>query len=287
MSRLPIVVLCAAALIAGCAARPDVSTVASGRFVDVHGAKSWVETEGHGPPIVFLHGGVVFFDNSFAAQRAFFAGTRTVIGIDRVGHGHSPDDGQPFSYQRMADETATVIEALGVGPVDVVGHSDGGDIGLLLARDHPALVRRLVVSGANLRAGLPPDELARREGFTDAQIAERLDAIERFIPPRFKSDYEAVSPDGASHWRPFLEKSYRLWLTPVVIEPSALRSIAAPVLVIAGDHDFSSIEETTEIFRGLPKGELLIVPGVGHDTFGDRAALMNLAIREFLDRPGR
>lgn len=286
MSRAPIVVLLAAALLAGCAARPD-ATPTAGRFVDVHGARSWVEIEGHGPPLVFLHGGLVFYDNTFAAQRASFAATRTVIGIDRIGHGHSPDDGQPFTYQRMADETAIVIAALGVGRVDVVGHSDGGDIALLLARDHPALVRRVVVSGANLRAGLPSAELERRTGLSAAQLAERLDAVERFLPPRIRTDYEAVSPDGAAHWRPFLEKSYRLWLTPVVIDTAGLKSIAAPVLVIAGDHDFASLEETTEMFRGLPKGELLIEPGVGHDTFGDRPALTDLAIREFLDRPDR
>ncbi len=94
-----------------------------------------------------------------------------------------------------------------------------------------------------------------------------------------------MSPDGASHWSAFLIESYRLWLTPVVIEPSALKTIDAPVLVMAGDHDFASIEETAEIFRGLPHGQLLIVPGAGHDTLGARPALANAAIDAFLSEP--
>jgi pimeloyl-ACP methyl ester carboxylesterase len=49
----------------------------------------------------------------------------------------------------MAEDTAAVIEQLGLGLVDIAGHSGGGNIGLLLARDHPQLVRRLVISGAN------------------------------------------------------------------------------------------------------------------------------------------
>ena len=55
------------------------------------------------------------------------------------------------------------------------------------------------------------------------------------------------------------------------------------MLVIADDHDFASVEDTTEIFRGLPNGQLLIVPAAGHGTFRDRPALMNLAVREFLE----
>jgi len=46
----------------------------------------------------------------------------------------------------MADDAAAVVEQLGLGPVDVVGHSDGGNVALLLARDHPQLVRRVVIS---------------------------------------------------------------------------------------------------------------------------------------------
>jgi pimeloyl-ACP methyl ester carboxylesterase len=263
----------------------DQAASATARFVSVHGQKIHVEIEGSGPPLVFLHGGLLFFDNSFAAQRAYFASSRTVIGIDRVGHGHSPDDGKPFSYQQMADDTAAVIEQLGLGPVDVIGWSDGGNVGLLLAHDHPDLVRRLVITGANLTPGLPADELERRVHWSDAQVAEKLKVFETRLPPRFKAEYQAVAPDGPAHWQVLLMKSYRLWLTPVVIAPAALKTITAPVLVVAGDHDFTSIEETAEIFRGLPHGQLLIVPGTGHGTFEDRPAFMNLAVREFLDAP--
>ena len=82
-----------------------------------------------------------------------------------------------------------------------------------------------------------------------------------------------------------LAKSYRLWLTPVVMNAADLAAIQAPVLVIAGDKDFSSIEETTEIYRGLRNGQLFIVPGTGHGTFASAADLVNLAVLRFLDAP--
>ena len=271
-----------AAALSASAASPVASTQA---LVEIRGSKLYVETFGSGVPIVFLHGGIHHFDNSFANQRDDFVATRKVIGIDQRGHGHSPDDARPFSYEAMAEDTAAVIRNLGIGPVDVVGHSDGANVGLKLARAHPELVRRLVISGANLRPGLPPEELRRRANWSPEQMAEFLVKFEQKIPPSFRTDYEAVAPEGSDHWNAFLAKSYRLWLTPVVIDAADLKAIRAPVLVIAGDKDFSSLEETAEIYRGLSIAQLFIVPGAGHGTFSERPELVDLAIRQFLDMP--
>ena len=254
-------------------------------LVEVRGSKLYVQISGNGSPVLFLHGGLHHFDNSFAKQRDAFGLTHTVIGIDQRGHGHSPDDERPFSYQDMADDTAEVIRVLRLGAVDVVGHSDGGNVALKLARTHPELVRRIVISGANLRPSLPPDELQARQRWSTKQMDEFLAKLDRRLPPSFRPEYEAVTPDGADHWSIVLAKSYRLWLTPVVMESADLAAIEAPVLVIAGDKDFSSIEETAEIYRGLRKAQLLIVPGAGHGTFSDKPELVNLAIRQFLDAP--
>lgn len=57
------------------------------------------------------------------------------------------------------------------------------------------------------------------------------------------------------------------------------------MLVIAGDKDFTSLEETADIYRGLRNAQLLIVPGTGHGAFSEKSELINLAIRQFLDAP--
>jgi pimeloyl-ACP methyl ester carboxylesterase len=250
----------------------------------VNGAKLYTESFGQGSPVLFLHGGLMFFDNAYAKQRDYFATRHRVIGIDQRGHGHSPDGPWLLSYQLMADDTAAVLQKLKVGPVDVVGHSDGADIALLLARDHPELVRHLVISGANLR-GWSAEVLEARKKMSPAQIEERVRKLANSLPPFFQTDYGRVSPDGANHWMVMVTKCYWLWGQPLVIEPGDLKKIESAVLVVAGDHDFSSIEETTEIFRGLAHGQLFIVPGTGHGTFQTRPELVNLAVSEFLDLP--
>jgi len=253
------------------------------RYIEVRGAKLYTQIYGHGPPIVFLHGGMAFFDNNFANQRDYFAAFRTVVGIDQRGYGHSPDGPWTLSYKLMADDTAAVIEQLNLGPVDVVGHSDGADIGLILARDHPQLIRHLVISGANIRVDLSPEQ-KRRAHWSPQQLAAHLRKVADSLPPWFLPDYAKVSPDGAAHWMTLLAKTYDMWLQPVVIEPADLKKISIPVLVMAGDHDFSSVEENAEIFRDLPNGQLMIVPASNHGTFKMRPELVNLAVREFLDQ---
>jgi len=254
------------------------------RYFEVRGAKLYTQTYGHGAPVIFLHGGTVFFDNSFANQRDYFASYRTVIGIDQRGHGHSPDGPWSLSYKMMADDTAAIIEQLGLGPVDIVGHSDGADLALILARDHPKLLRRLVISGANLRADLSAEEKQRHQ-WSPEQLEKHVRATANSLPPSFRIDYGKVSPDGPDHWMTLVTKCYEMWLEPIVIEPVDLKKISIPVLVMAGDHDFTSVEENAEIFRALPHAQLFIVPASKHGTFNSRPDLVNLAIREFLDQP--
>ncbi len=260
-----------------CAASPE------GRLIAVRGSQLYIESFGHGRPILFLHGGLHFFDNSFGPQRDYFSSFRQVIGIDQRGHGHSPDTPAPFSYREMAEDTAAVITQLGIGPVDVVGHSDGADVALLLARFHPELVHLLAISGANLSSGNSPEATARLEHYTAAQIAQHL-------PPMladWKADYVKVAPRGAADWESLVSKDWQLWLTSVVLDPAELKEIKIPVLVMAGDDDLVPLDETLRLFHGLPHAQLFILPNTGHGTFTDSPALLNPTLRRFLESPAR
>ena len=50
----------------------------------------------------------------------------------------------------MEQDTATLLKALKLKRVDMVGFSDGGILALMLAVREPGLVRRLVISGVNV-----------------------------------------------------------------------------------------------------------------------------------------
>ena len=250
---------------------------AAGQLYRVGAAQLYVQISGSGAPVLFLHGGLSFFDVSFAAQRDYFGAFRTVIGIDQRGHGHSPDNGQAFSYRQMAEDTAAVLQQLKLGPVDVVGHSDGGNVALLLARLHPEQVRRVVVSGANTR-GDPGGLLAYARFWmeTDQHFTQAL-------APDLRQAYARVSPDGVDHWPIFAAKTKDLWLTWTVLDADDLAAIRAPVLVMAGEHDVISLEHTRYIARHLAHGRLCILPGSGHMTMRERPEEFNRVVRAFLD----
>src|SRR5690348_4857852 len=89
--------------------------------------------EGAGPDLVLLHGGGGGIGD-LDLLRARLAPGRRVISPDQRGHGRSPDPGS-ISYAEMAADTAALLDSLGARDADVVGWSDGGVLGLLLARD--------------------------------------------------------------------------------------------------------------------------------------------------------
>jgi pimeloyl-ACP methyl ester carboxylesterase len=249
----------------------------NGRLVDANGVRLFVEISGTGAPILFLHGGLSYFDAAFPKQAAYFATFRTVIGVDQRGHGHSPDTDQEFSYRQMAEDTAALLTELKIGRVDIVGHSDGGNVGLLLARYHPELVRRLVISGANARGDYEGLLAYLRFRFSsDQEFAANMGAKDREL-------YDRVSPDGANHWTTIVAKTKALWATRVVIAPEDLAAIQIPVLVMSGDHDVISIEQTLDIYRALPHGQLCILPATGHMTMQERPEEFNRLTREFLE----
>jgi pimeloyl-ACP methyl ester carboxylesterase len=225
----------------------------------VHGHRMYYAVRGNGPTLVLLHGGGDSGEHSFERQIDVFSLHHRIIAPDQVGHGHTPAVPGPLSYTLMMQDTATLLETLKLTRVDIVGFSDGGILGLMLAVRHPELVRRLVISGVNISpSGLTAEEL---KGLRGAQTA---------------------SPKTLD------EKLARLWLTsPTESELSLalLAKIEQPVLVISGDRDAITLEHTLQIYQTLPNAELCVLPGTDHSTFAGRPEWLNPIISDFLDRP--
>lgn len=119
-----------------------------GEYADLPGVRTWYETEGAGDPLVLLHGGFCTND-TWGAQRADLAAAYRVFLPERRAHGHTADVAGPLTYQDMADDTVAFLETVVEGPAHLVGWSDGGVVALLVARDRPDLVRKVVAIGAN------------------------------------------------------------------------------------------------------------------------------------------
>jgi pimeloyl-ACP methyl ester carboxylesterase len=249
--------------------------VARADYASVDGLKMYYEVHGAGPPLVLLHGGTTTSAYSFGKQMARWSKSHRVIAVEQMGHGHTADlPARAFSYEQMAEDTAALLGKLKVARVDIVGWSDGGNIGLVLAMRHPELVRKLVVSGPNVRGGRDP------------QFEEWLESGK---PEEWPSDirdaYVAVSPDGAAHWPLLLERVKKMWLGFDGWTDQELAKIGAPVMIMVGDEDWVRTEYAVELHRAIADSRLYVVPGTQHPTFRQRPEWVNPVIEAFLAEP--
>jgi pimeloyl-ACP methyl ester carboxylesterase len=241
--------------------------------------RMYYELYGSGRPLLLLHGGGGTIQN-FSRQLAYFAGDRLVIAPEQMGQGHTADANRPLSYLEMAENTAELLDQLQVKEADVLGWSDGGILGLILAIRHPSLVHRLAITGANVSPG--------RDAITPTTLAE-LRAYKPEEDSAGRGRYATLSPDSANHYPIVMHKLLDLWLNHPTASEITLRDlgkIKAPTLVIAGDRDVIRLEETIAISRGIPEAQLFIVPGTGHPTVRERPEWLNPILRAFFEGRG-
>jgi pimeloyl-ACP methyl ester carboxylesterase len=140
--------------------------------LNVNGLNMYDEIHGTGRPLVLLHGALTTIDTSFGRVLPSLAKTRQVIAIEQQAHGHTADIDRPLTYEQMADDTAALLQHIGVENADIFGYSMGGGIALQIAIRHPDLVRKLVVAAATYNSdGIYPDILAGIEKLKPEDLA--------------------------------------------------------------------------------------------------------------------
>jgi pimeloyl-ACP methyl ester carboxylesterase len=247
---------------------------APGKYMTITGLEMYYEVHGSGPPILLLHNGTGTIDFCFAKLIPSLAKDRKVIAPEQQAHGRTKDvPERPLTYEQMAEDTAVLLENLKVGPVDVIGWSDGGNIGLLLAIHHPSLVRKVVVTGANYR----PDGL-------DHETLEWVGSVKAEEWPKEMLDAQQKVGLDLKQFAVSLPRFKNMWLN-FNIPAHDLKAVHAPVLVMGGDRDMIRLEHLLETFRALPHAQLAILPGTGHATLAERPQWFIDIVTTFLAEP--
>jgi pimeloyl-ACP methyl ester carboxylesterase len=242
-------------------------------YVDVNGVHTYYEEHGSGDPLLLLHGGLADADG-FGQQTPAFAERYRVVIPERRGHGRTADVDGPITYDLMAEDTIALMDALSVGSAHLVGWSDGGNVGLLVAIKRPDLVRKLVTMGANFSAdGLTPEAVAAFTPDTPTSVVPVM---------RDMWKASAVHPE---RFDVVLEKMERCW-NDYEIPSADLARIAVPVLVMVGDDDISRFEHTIDLFETIPDANLAVIPGASHLAPIEKAELVNRLILDFLAADG-
>lgn len=213
---------------------------------DIRGIKMYYEIYGEGKPLLMIHGNSGSIGD-FAFQIPYFSKKYKVIVADSRDHGRTLDTlhmTDSLSYEMMSDDYAALLDHLKLDSCYVLGWSDGGINGLLLAIRHPEKVKKLAVTGANLW----PDSTA----------------VEPFILKMFSMQYNMMKLQKETTVLKVMKRHYNLILTQPHINMSDLNKIQCPTLVIGGDHDVIKPVHTLLIAQSIPKSNVWIAPNAGH-----------------------
>ena len=255
------------------------SNPAVGKYVDVNDIKVYYEIYGEGEPLLLLHGNSGSIEN-FIYQIPELSKHFKVIAVDSRAQGRTSDSDQEITYALMASDMSELIDRLNLGRVNVVGWSDGGNIGLELAFAHPEKVLKVVTFGANYTYEnwmSPPDSVVMDP--SDPLIIKTSDMMKKY-----STAIERLSPDKQRI--PIIKKKLEdLMGKNPNFTLDQLKTINVPFLIVVGDHDVISLDQTISLFTNLPKAQLFIVPHASHIVPAENPDLINSELIRFLKTP--
>lgn len=240
------------------------------------------------PPLLLIPGAFMATDSMTEWVDAFVR-ERAVIVFDQQGHGRTPDTSRAMSYEQFADDAAALLRALEVERADVMGYSQGGGVALQLALRHPTLVNKLVSMSATFR----------KDGWYPS-VFETIGTLgaDAFAGTPVESAFREHTPDSGA-FGAYLEKMKHLNINDQNISDRAMRSIAAPTMVIVGDADGVKLEHAVAMFqlRGggdeeaaasgilqeIPVARLVVLPAMSHIALAGQSEMLVPMVSAFLD----
>ena len=228
----------------------------------------YYEIHGDGTPLILLHGGLGH-SGHWTNQLSVLSEHYKVITVDSRGHGRSTFTEQQISLALMASDIVALMDYLEIERAQILGWSDGGNIGLYLAIHHPARLIKVVASGANYNPSGVRSDVGENQKF----LSYVGGAME---------DYQTLSPDP-TNWDAFFGNISQMWASEPDFTVEQLGSIAVPILLLDGESDEAIYTEHTREMAGLiPTAKLIFVPGTGHFGMWEKPEEINSAILDFL-----
>jgi len=224
--------------------------------VETYPANAFIHTgleSGH--PVVFLHHGLGSTQAWRAQVPVFTAAGYPTILYDRWGYGRSearPSLSVP-SFTDDLEDLHALIEHMKLHRAILIGHSDGGSIGLYYGMQFPEQVHALVTVAAHiyLEPKMGPGIQGVRQAFEHDQ--------------RFRKDLSRI------HGKKYETTFYNWfdgWHTPAALEwdmRPLLSKIQCPTLVIQGEEDeHATPQHAIDVAEHIPNAELWLVEGAKH-----------------------
>jgi 3-oxoadipate enol-lactonase len=218
---------------------------------------------GEGPPLVLLH--------AFPFDRRMWKGAtaagRQLILPDLRGFGETPL--RPFAIADLADDVASLLDALGLARAAIAGLSMGGYVALAFVRRHRERTRALLL--ADTKAG--PDTPEARQGRGEAIELVKTQGVAAYLEKQLP---RLVAPGAPGSVRDELRAiGSRQRPEAVIAGLEALRDrpdrrpelagITCPTVIVVGAEDaLTPPAEARAMSQAIPGARLVEIPGAGH-----------------------
>lgn len=235
-------------------------------YIQLRGHKVWSRQwrRWRSEPILLLHGGLSttesFSRKVLPSLRKFRA-----YAYDRTAHGRTPMRQGFYHFQFQTDEAIAFIEDVIKTPTHIIGHSDGGIIALMLAIQRPDLVKSIVPIGANYNF--------------DCEL--NIETFPAIISEEDKDAFHQRTGQPRELWVEIVHKAHEVWRSEPTLQPTDLKTISAPTLILAGDDEPFSTEHTVSLYESIPNSRLAIVPGTSHSVLAEKPKLVTTILRDF------
>lgn len=264
--------------------------------LDTHGISLYYELHGNpsNPPVLLLTG-LGGMGKSWGPHIQRFAESHYVIVPDHRGTGQTTHALDGHTTQQLAEDMASLVEQLALGPVHVVGSSTGGVIAQYMALNHPQTVRSLTMSSsfAHLDAFAQREFAVRRKMAAEWDRQSQYAAYALFLfSPRFTREH----PDQVTAWiqraamHPAAPEDREIALKRIDMIMAHdtrphLVEIQRPALVLCGSHNFCTpLPLSEEIVRAVPGAQLVVFEGSGELIEIEREEDFFRAVSDFTAR---
>jgi len=290
------------------------------RFVDANGVLIYTVSMGRGAPLVVVHGGPGASHDYFLPYLLPLARTSRLVFIDERGSGKSEklEDVSRYTVDAMVEDVEAVRVALGLGKINLLGHSFGGVLAQAYAFKYQANLSHLVLCSTFHSTRALNDVFREMKAKMSPELRARIDRMEAeglfghgkgYEKNRYTNDYMTAAwgegyfpylyqnrPDpnydpvanGNTSWDLYRE----MWGShgEFVVDGNLasveyadrLPTIKVPTLITVGDHDESDPSIARDMSARIAGSKLVVLPKSGHMTFVDQPGLFIRAVNEFL-----
>jgi len=312
-------VLAAPSLAAPAPAAPAADPIEEG-YVDANGVLLYYKSFGQGSPLVVVHGGPGASHDYFLPYLVPLARHHRLVFLDERGSGKSQklEDPAGYTVEAMVEDVEAARQALGLGRIDLLGHSYGGVLAQAYALKYQEHLDHLVLCSTFASTRAMNEVFVKMKERMTPELRARIAKLEaaglfghgkEFEKNRYPAEYMTAAwgegyfpylyhnrPDpnfdpaqsGQMSWDLYRE----MWGSSgeFVIDGNLrsveytdrLPSIRVPTLVTVGENDEVDPSLSRAIAAKIAGSKLVVLPKSGHMTFVDQPGLFLAAVNDFL-----